>query len=276
MTPAPGARHQSSKTAAQRYATGYDGAAEAYLRVLDPTLSPVHRRLVELAGAGPGKRVLDLATGTGAVARLAAARGASVIGVDISPRMVQLARSVSPASIRFETVDAAALPFESGSFDAVTCGFGLSHMPDVSQVLAEIRRVLAPGGRLVESSWGETAESDGFSAVLRVLSRHADGAVHSFAGILDEDTWAVPPTGRRVLEEAQLGPVEVLTERLEGTFAGPQEVLEWCLAWPDYGETAAALGSGFESFRLEALDAARQAGLAWWFAINYYVATPAV
>lgn len=262
--------------AAERYATGYGGAAETYLRVLDPTLSPVHRRLVELAGAGPGTRVLDLATGTGAVARMAAARGAAVIGVDISPGMVQLAGSVSPATIGFETADAAALPFDSGSFDAVTCGFGLSHMPDVPRVLAEIRRVLARGGRLVESSWGATAESPGFSAVLGVLSRYTDGAVHSFAGILDEDTWAVAETGRRVLEEARFGPVEVLTERLEGTFAEPAEVVEWCLAWPDYGGTAAALGPRFESFREEALETARKAGLAWWFAINYFVATPAV
>lgn len=260
-------------TAPQQYAAGYGKAAQDYMRVLDPTLSPVHRRIVELARVGAGMRLLDLATGTGAVARVAAANGATITGVDVAPGMVELARRHSPSELRFEVADASALPFESHSFDAITCGFGLSHMPHVQDVLAEVRRVLIPAGVFVESSWGAAGESPAFSAVLQTLKRHSNGDVHAFAGILDEDTWADPDRGLQVIRSAGFQTVDVLTERCEGTFASPGHVLEWTLAWPDYGETAAALGDAAEAFRVEALEDAGRADLLWWFGINYFVAT---
>jgi len=260
-------------TAPQQYAAGYGRAAQDYLRVLDPTLSSVHRRIVELARVGAGTRLLDLATGTGAVARVAAANGATVTGVDVAPAMVELARRNSPSELQFQVADAAALPFESHTFDAITCGFGLSHMPHVNEVLAEVRRVLNPGGVFVESSWGAEGESPAFSAVLLALKRHSKGDLHSFAGILDEDTWADPDSGVKVIRSAGFHTVDVLTERCEGTFAGPGHVLAWALAWPDYGETAAALGDAAGAFRAEAVVAAGQADLRWWFGINYFVAT---
>lgn len=260
------------EVALQAYADGYSRAATAYLEVLDPTLAPVHRRLVALAGVAAGSRVLDLATGTGAVARAAAAAGASVVGVDIAPGMVEVARRRSPAGVRFEVADAAALPFGPAAFDAVTCGFGLSHMPSRHEVLTEARRVLRPGGRLAESSWGAEGESPAFTSVLRILDRHSEGRLHAFAGILDEDTWADASRGRQALEAAGFAEVEVHTERLEGTFRDAGSAFDWALAWPDYGETAAALGDAGPAFRAEALDAAGRADLRWWFAINYYVA----
>jgi len=150
--------------AQDRYADAYGAAADGYARVLDPTLEPIVRRLVELAEVRSGSRVLDLATGTGAAARIAAAAGAEVTGVDISPRMIEIARQRSPAGLRFEAADAAELPFNAGAFSAVICGLGLSHFPDVPAALGEIRRVLGSGGVFVECSWASGGSSPAFSA----------------------------------------------------------------------------------------------------------------
>ena len=112
--------------AQERLARAYGASADEYARVLDPTLEPILRRLVEFAQLRAGSRVLDVATGTGAAARIAAEGGATVIGVDVSPGMIDAARRRSTAKVRFEVADVARLPFESRSFSAATCGFGLS------------------------------------------------------------------------------------------------------------------------------------------------------
>ena len=97
--------------AAERFAAAYGRAAAAYTAVLDPTLRPVAEETVRLADIDPSSRVLDLATGTGAVARVAVAGSASVMGVDVSAGMVELARALSPPEIEFVCADALDLPF---------------------------------------------------------------------------------------------------------------------------------------------------------------------
>jgi demethylmenaquinone methyltransferase / 2-methoxy-6-polyprenyl-1,4-benzoquinol methylase len=117
------------------------------------------RRLVALADLTSGVRVLDVATGTGDIAFECAARGASVTGLDVTQRMVEIARgkgavsasgvsSVGP-SPRFVVGDMMALPFASGSFDVVTTGYGLRNVPDLRTAIEEIRRVLKPGGHFL-------------------------------------------------------------------------------------------------------------------------------
>jgi ubiquinone/menaquinone biosynthesis C-methylase UbiE len=135
-----------------RIAEGYDWSVDGYLRILDPALRPAHQRLVELATVRAGDQVLDLCCGTGAIARVAFDRGASVTGIDVSEAMVDAARANSSSSVRFEVADAAALPFADAGFDAVLCGFALSHLPDVRTALGEVWRVLRSGGRFVDSS----------------------------------------------------------------------------------------------------------------------------
>src|SRR5258708_25850604 len=102
--------------AVARFADGYGGAARAYADVLDPTLDAVAQRIVELAGVTGGERLLDLATGTGAIARKAAQAGARVTGIDIAQPMLEVARERSPAAIDYETADASALPFDDAEF----------------------------------------------------------------------------------------------------------------------------------------------------------------
>ena len=105
------------------------------------------QRLVELSGARAGRRLLDLACGTGDIAFAAADRGAAAIGLDITPRMLQLAkRKPGAARVPFVVGDMAALPVADAAFQIVTTGYGLRNVPDLPRAIAEISRVLAPGG----------------------------------------------------------------------------------------------------------------------------------
>jgi demethylmenaquinone methyltransferase/2-methoxy-6-polyprenyl-1,4-benzoquinol methylase len=110
------------------------------------------RRLTALANLRPGTSVLDLACGTGDIAFAAASSGARVVGLDITHRMIELARRKPlPAGRRvsFVTADMTALPFPDHSFEVVTTGYGLRNVPALPVALEEIHRVLVPGGRLL-------------------------------------------------------------------------------------------------------------------------------
>lgn len=108
------------------------------------------RRLIGLAGPLGGTRVLDLATGTGDIAFGAAASGADVVALDVTHRMIELARAKARAGreVRFLVGDMQALPFPAASFDVVTVGYGLRNVPDLGGAIDEIARVLKPGGRM--------------------------------------------------------------------------------------------------------------------------------
>jgi demethylmenaquinone methyltransferase/2-methoxy-6-polyprenyl-1,4-benzoquinol methylase len=121
------------------------------------------RRLASLVNVRPGERVLDLACGTGDLAFASAQRGARVTGLDITMRMVELARlrpETRSAHVAWIVGDMHALPVRSSSCDVVTTGYGLRNVPDLPAAIAEIVRVLAPGGRVgsldfdrPESAW---------------------------------------------------------------------------------------------------------------------------
>jgi SAM-dependent methyltransferase len=130
-------------------ATGYDRFFGAITgRIVEP--------LLDAASVGSGTRVLDVATGPGYVAGRAAARGASVIGVDIAAAMVSMASQMHP-EVEFRQADAHALPFEDGSFDAVIGNFVILHLGRPEVAANEFARVLAPGGSLALSAW-DTAD----------------------------------------------------------------------------------------------------------------------
>jgi demethylmenaquinone methyltransferase/2-methoxy-6-polyprenyl-1,4-benzoquinol methylase len=108
-------------------------------------------RLAGMSGARAGMRALDLACGTGDIAFALAARGARVFALDLTHRMLQLARAKAPStgSVAFVTGDMLALPFPDASFDLVTTGYGIRNVPRIEPAIAEIRRVLRPGGLLL-------------------------------------------------------------------------------------------------------------------------------
>jgi demethylmenaquinone methyltransferase / 2-methoxy-6-polyprenyl-1,4-benzoquinol methylase len=105
-------------------------------------------RAADLAQVGPGKRALDVATGTGDLAIALAQRGAEVVGSDFSPGMLERARAKNGA-VRWEQANALALPYPDDAFDAATVGFGARNFSDLRQGLSEMARVVRPGGRVV-------------------------------------------------------------------------------------------------------------------------------
>ena len=136
-------------------------AAEAYERYLVPTLfTPWAHDLIARAALHPGERVLDVACGTGIVARLAAAHvgvAGHAVGVDLNPGMLAAARAQTPATasarVEWRAADANALPCDDATFDVVFCQQGLQFFPDEAHALREMHRVLVPGGRLALSVW---------------------------------------------------------------------------------------------------------------------------
>jgi len=126
--------------------------AAAYDSLAGRVTARVAEPLLEAVGAGPGTRLLDVATGPGYVAARAAERGAEVVGLDFSETMLAFARSRAP-DVDFVQGDATALPFEDATFDAVTVAFLLLHLGTPERAVGEAARVLRPGGRAAFSVW---------------------------------------------------------------------------------------------------------------------------
>jgi demethylmenaquinone methyltransferase/2-methoxy-6-polyprenyl-1,4-benzoquinol methylase len=105
-------------------------------------------RAADLARVGPGTRALDVATGTGDLAIALARRGGEVVGSDFSEGMLERARAKSP-QVRWEQANALALPYDDDAFDAATVGFGARNFSELERGIAEMARVVRPGGRVV-------------------------------------------------------------------------------------------------------------------------------
>jgi len=158
------------------------------------------RKLVALAEVRRGERALDLASGTGDIAFAVAARGGKAVGLDITHRMLQLARAKSHAA-PFVTGDMAALPFASGSFDLVTTGYGLRNVPDLQTAIDEIARVLKPGGRMLSLDFNKPQ-----NAIVRGVYLIYLTAVGSLLGWVlhgDPDTYRYIPASIRRYPGAQ-------------------------------------------------------------------------
>jgi ubiquinone/menaquinone biosynthesis methyltransferase len=152
------------------------------------------RRLAALSGAAAGTRALDLACGTGDIAHLLAARGARVTGLDVTHEMLRLARA-KRLGPRFVAGDMMALPFPAGAFDVVTAGYGLRNVPELGPAIAEIRRVLRPGGLFLSLDFNRPANPLIRGAYIAYLS-----AVGSALGALlhrDPDTYRYIPASIR-------------------------------------------------------------------------------
>jgi demethylmenaquinone methyltransferase/2-methoxy-6-polyprenyl-1,4-benzoquinol methylase len=127
-------------------------------------------RLVRMAAVRAGVRALDLATGTGDIAFACARGGARVVGLDITTRMIELARAKQDATgLHFLVGDMLALPFPSASFDLVTTGYGLRNVPNLMTALEEIQRVLAPGGQVLSLDFNRPSNRIVRSAYLAYL-----------------------------------------------------------------------------------------------------------
>lgn len=166
------------------------------------------RRAADLAALRPGGRALDVATGTGDLALELARRvapGGAVVGADFAERMLDLAREKSDreraagtvpdrVELRFESANALALPYGDGEFDAATVGFGARNFSDLRQGLAEMARVVAPGGRVVVLEI-TTPTRPPLSTLLEIWFDRIVPALGRFAG--DPDAYEYLPSSVR-------------------------------------------------------------------------------
>jgi SAM-dependent methyltransferase len=194
--------------------------AEAYETAFVPAFFAQWAPLLcDAAGVASGHRVLDVACGTGIVARTAADRVApdgTVVGVDLNEAMLTVARRVRPDN-EFRQSDASALPAADAEFDAVLCQMALMFFPDRAGALREMARVAAPGATVALLVPGALEHQDSFSRFVDVAVRHAGPDARSLltayfvCGDLDELTALVGSAG-----------LEVLTARTEvGTYRAP-------------------------------------------------------
>src|SRR5262245_45509145 len=157
-------------------------AAEMYEATFVPALfAEWAPRLVGLAGVAPGHAVLDVACGTGIVARTAADRTGGrgrVVGLDLNDAMLTVARRVRP-SLEWQQGDAGALPFPDDSFDVVLCQMALMFFPDRAQALREMRRVVKPSGVVGLAVPGELRTQPAYAPFVEMVVRHAGPDAHS-------------------------------------------------------------------------------------------------
>jgi SAM-dependent methyltransferase len=212
-------------------------------------LAAVHLHLVDRLDPQPGERWLDLATGTGGAAFLAARRGAEVTGVDFASASIETARRSAAGKgleVRFEVADVERLPFEGASFDVLSSSMGMIFTPDHAAVAEEVARVCRPGGRLGFTAW---KPETGFSPISDRFRPPPE------PGVGDSDDWsreehvrellggafeleledvdyrfpAESPDGLWELLTASVGPFKALVESLE-----PDQLQEYHRAFLDY------------------------------------------
>jgi len=189
------------------------------------------RRLIALAGITADDDVLDLACGTGDLLFAAAPRARSAVGLDVTLRMLELAdrravkaRTALPSHAPRRTPhhlvqgDMLHLPFADGRFTLVTTGYGLRNVPDLAQAIAEIHRVLAPGGRLLSLDFNRPANAFVRAVYLGYLT--IVGSLFGLALHGDPDTYRYIPESirgypgaagvARLLEQAGFAHVQVI------------------------------------------------------------------
>jgi ubiquinone/menaquinone biosynthesis C-methylase UbiE len=172
-----------SKIAAPTFGKTHGGnAAENYERWFVPVIGrPLAVDLIEASRLRPGERVLDVACGTGIVARLAledVGPGGTVSALDLTPAMLEVARALpGGSSIRWYETSAESIPLPDAMFDVVFCQLGLQFVPDKDAALREMRRVLVEDGRLAMNVPGPT---EFFDVLERALERHAGPSAAGF------------------------------------------------------------------------------------------------
>lgn len=206
-------------------------------------------RVLELVDVQPGMRVLDLACGPGTLTRRLAEQaspGGQVIGIDLAPGMIDLARAAGIPNARFEVMDIEQLAFADGYFDAAACGHGIQFAPDVASALGEARRVLHRDARFAASVPVEANIESVWGLLETVIDRWLPPAAQA----IDQQ-----PTRAVVADKVRFGQAA-----LDAGFASAEvEVIEEHVRW----ESAEQLVSMFTSWwscasRLDGIDDQRR------------------
>lgn len=204
--------------------------AEMYERYFGPAIFiPWTGVLLEHAAPQPGERVLDLACGTGIVARhVAPVVGAEgeVVGLDVSPDMLAVAGAhpaPAGAAIEWREGDATAPALPDGAFDLVLCQQGLQFFADRTAAAREMRRVLGDGGRVVLNVWQPLDRHPVYEAVLEAEARHLDVSV---AEVSTPFTFGGAGELRALLDGAGFRRIEVRPKTLDVRFPAPERFVE--------------------------------------------------
>lgn len=249
-------------------AEGYDRASATWDRHFVAATGEIRERLIEAAGLRAGDRVLDVGTGTGAAAFLAAkrvGRTGFVLGIDMSEGMLGTARAKAArrglTNVRFRRMDATAPRLPDDSFDAVISSFGTPEgVYDGRMVFRQWHRILKPRGRLcfVDAAWGQVVDpirdraladfrtknpSPALAARRRLLNRTREDE-KDLPGINAED----PQKVKRLMETAGFRDVHITTRRFLGTFPSARTVLNIVLAidvGDEYAEMSREARAGF-------------------------------
>jgi ubiquinone/menaquinone biosynthesis C-methylase UbiE len=190
---------------------------EIYERVLvGPLFRPFAEQLVSRVAPNRGDRVIDVACGTGIVARVVRERlgpEARIVGVDVAPAMLAVARTVDP-TIEWREGNAVSLPVSgSEDFTVLTCHQGLQFMPDKPAAIREMRRVLAPRGRLAIATWRSLEDIPGVVELNAVAERHVGPIIDSRHSLGDANAL------RNLLVDAGFSDVNVATIAHDVQFA---------------------------------------------------------
>jgi ubiquinone/menaquinone biosynthesis C-methylase UbiE len=223
------------------YPGAFSRVAAAYKRRLDEVMArgEAHGRdaAIEWIDPTPGKRILDLACGPGTLSfplAHAVSPGGEVVGIDLAPGMIEVARSETPAGlpVRFELMDMEHLRFPDHSFDAAVSGHGFQFVPDLRRALAESRRVLKPGSRMAASVPVDPSRP---SEAQAILERMVGGAlppapkardhVATRRMVEDEATFAA------IARQGGFSSAEVVRYEESTTWASPHHFVEIAAGW---------------------------------------------
>jgi ubiquinone/menaquinone biosynthesis C-methylase UbiE len=204
--------------------TGWSKQAEHYDSLVGQMTRQAVDGLLSAVNARSGAKLLDVASGPGYVAAEATRRGLEAIGADIAEHMADEARRRFPET-KFDIEDAEDLSYEDGSFDAVTCAFGMLHFPRPGKAVAEAYRVLRRGGRFAFSVWCGPAKAKVLALIYDAVQRHADGSVAPPAGpgmFMLSDPWILTA----LMEAAKFSDVRVDELPCSLTPASPSGVFD--------------------------------------------------
>lgn len=224
----------------QRLSEIFDGASTTYDNVGPRFFSHFGRRLVEIAQIPSGSKVLDVATGRGALlfpAAKSVGQQGNVIGIDLSEMMVQethkeLLRKKMLPNIEVRQMDAEHLDFPDKSFDYVLCGFAIFFFPQLDQAMAEFRRVLKPTGQICVSTFDRLFDKEWswFDDIVETYLPTEPRATQATDSNSDSQSVFDTPEGLiTIMNKAGFENIQIFTEKAEFIYATDEEF--WSTLW---------------------------------------------